>query len=368
MKKTKLNILILLILVISLLVPGLTASAQSDDVIGDYLVDITPQSDGTLIIKYQFENYCASTDFPVGDDYLEVGVPNRNFEILEYGPSNWIKSVNPMTSGGSWVHLEFLGHPVTGDCFDFYFVIKQSAMAYPSGENVTLEFSQGTFSFAEISHLQITWHLPSDPALIVSLSPQPEVVDNNTAVWNATNLAPDEEYGISVIFAKAAFPDLQVAQPPQIEAPSSTDGGSSSGAGFLIFIICVVVVIIVILVVTYISVTNDNSDTYTGPLIGGTGSHTGSGNTYHQPTCACACVSRPSTPSTCACVSRPSTPSCASRPSSSGSGSSAGRGSSCASSCVKSCACACASSGGRAGCTKKYGYFIARLFKLGHKA
>src|SRR3990170_4064505 len=107
------------ILAALLLAPTAVVLAADPDVIGEYSVTVSPQADGTLKMSYQFTNYCATTDFPSNSAFLEVGVPNRHFTITDIGPKDWVTGASPKTSGGSWVHLDFIRLPKKGDCFNF---------------------------------------------------------------------------------------------------------------------------------------------------------------------------------------------------------------------------------------------------------
>jgi hypothetical protein len=65
------------------------AAATPPDIIHQMKVTITPQADGSLNIHY-FLDYEATTDFPADICYLEIGVPNSSFTLLDYSPDTLI--------------------------------------------------------------------------------------------------------------------------------------------------------------------------------------------------------------------------------------------------------------------------------------
>lgn len=334
------NLLFIGLLLAMFAISPIRASAQTPpDVIRQYTITVTPRSDGTLDMKYEFD-YCATTEFPSGSAYLEIGVPNRQFEITDYGPKDWVSGANAKTSGGSWVHLDFAGLPRAGQCFMFNFTIHQSAMAHSSGDDVAFQFIPGWFDFAKIEKLTILWVLPSDVSMVKTLDPQPARQEDSRAVWEAQNLEPNQKFTINLTVAKAAFPDLNVEAAEQPASPAGTEGGG----GDVLLVLCVVLVVILVVIVLVAVLMGESSGSYsTGGYVGGYTS--GGGYRGGLSSSSSSSGSRSGSSS-----SR----------SSGGSGSYSGRGSSCA--CV-SCACACAcAGGGRAGCDQK-GFDIRRFLK-----
>lgn len=341
--KTK-NILTLILVCLILITTIPVSAATPPDVIHNYTVTITPQSDGTLNMRYDF-SYCATTDFP-GAAYLDIGVANRHFSLTDYGPKDWIIKTTEYKSGKSQVHLEFAKLPLAGDCFDFWFTINQQAMANVKGEEVSFEFFPGYFDFAEIKNLTIIWVVPEDTSAIHYLNPENEVV-NGKITWTAQNLAPNQKFTVELLLAKSVFPDLSPDQAISDPTPSKLNAD-------ILFIIIVVVIgaaVLTIAIIWWSTDTTVNDDYKPGRYIGNPtykNIHTTPRPSYRPPS-----ISRPLSP-------RPSSPRPSRRTTGYG-GSRSGRGSSCA--CVSSCACACAcAGGGRAGCTQK-GFLVGWLTK-----
>lgn len=338
----KFHLALLAALLIGLL-STVTAGAQiPPDDIKSYVVTVEPQPDGALKMKYDF-NYCAVTDFPDDTQHLWVGVPNSSFELLDYGPKDWVVSANSRGSA-SQVELNFAHLPKAGECFNLTFTILQRRMAYPTGGNVSFEFTPGWFDFARIDELKINWRLP-DVKLIKLLDPVPTKQGGGVATWVQTNLAPNQKFTVKVLVDKTAFGAL-AAEPSPAAAPTG-GGGDVLGTIVIVFVVILVVVVVLALLAAWVKSDGDGGYTYPTSRRSPSGdSYTGGGyiGGYHS--------SPPSSHSS-------SSSNSSSSRSGGGSGSFGSRGSSCA--CVSSCACACAcASGGRVGCSEK-GYDISCL-------
>ena len=322
-----------LLLALAALLPRLV-TAQQPDVIGQYTVHVTPQDDGTLVMDYRFSNYCATTDFPSDKPYLQVGVPNRNFDLVDWGPKSapnsqtkvWVTSADPLQGVTSQVQLNFNKQPLAGECWDLNFTIRQRQMAYAQGsDEVGFQFTPGWFDFAKINALTVTWDLPADQTLIHKTDPAPTSTPNQ-AVWSDTNLAPNDKFTVTITYAKSAFPNLTAPSASAPSPPSSAAGEDNSA------FLCGIVLLILFFIVMARFLSFWGSDGGYGGGLGGAflrgfgGGFSGSSSSR----------------------------------SGGGGGGFAGRGSSCA---CASCACACAcAGGGRAGCTRK-GFDISLLIK-----
>ncbi len=220
-------------------------AAGPPDTINSYVVTVTPQSDGTLVMQYEFD-YTAVTDFPSGGAYLEVGVPNKDFTIQDFGPKPFVKTAFAKTSGGSWVRLEFDHLPKAGENFKLNFTIKQASMAYSLGDDATFVFIPGWFDFAEIKLLRIVWAVPTDASLISKLSPPPIKQSEGQVVWETTNLAPNAKFTVTIYVAKKAFDNLKVIEAPPPSAPGATPTADSGGGDNTLLIIVIVIVVIIV--------------------------------------------------------------------------------------------------------------------------
>ena len=323
-----------LLFALATLLPS-SAKADQPDVIGQYTVHVMPQDDGTLVMEYRFSNYCATTDFPIDQTYLQVGVPNRNFDLVDWGPKSapdsqtkvWVTSARSLQGVTSQVQLNFNKQPLVGECWELYFTIKQSQMAYGQGsDEVTFQFTPGWFDFAKINALTVTWDLPSDQSLLHKVDPA-ATSGQNQAVWTETNLAPNQKFTVTITYAKLALPSLVAMPESQPNPPSSS--ASQDNSAFLCWIVLAVILLVIAARVFRLWGSDGGYGSgWGGAFYGGSGGGLlGSGGGSR---------------------------------SGGGGGGFAGRGSSCA---CASCACACAcAGGGRAGCTRK-GFDVGSMIK-----
>lgn len=325
------KILTILFLVLSLIVISFVpaSAATPPDIINSYVVTINPQPDGSLLMKYDFD-YEATTDFPRDIQYLEIGVPNTNFEIVSYEPKGFITGAKAIKSGKSQVHLDFAKLPLKGDKFKFSFVIKQGSMAYKADENnISFKFVPGWFDFAEIKELKVI--VSSKGLSVTKTEPEPASKSDSEITWVTKNMKPDQKAApIIMVCSKSSYPNLPESVTKN--GNNSVEGSGNIGLGAILLIILLVIILFLGLLFLLA-----DSDDYDSGGYGGGGYKGGyySGSSY-----------RSSSGSSSSRSSR----------SSGGSGDFSGRGSSCA--CVSSCACACAcAGGGRVGCAER-GYQV----------
>jgi hypothetical protein len=330
------------------------------DILDSYTIAIAPNADGSLAMNYTLTNYCAKSDWPGEYPYLQVGVPNGNFSISDWGPKDGqdkVVNAEKVTSGGSFVQLDFdRGNlPKNGDCFDLYFAIVQSKMAYPDTGNgtVTFKFIPSGWNFPiNVNTLIVTWALPSDPSLVKLTEPAPASTDATTMAWKWTNPAMNSsgmfaDSAIKIAYDKSAF---------TLPAAAATETSPSTGSGvsnLVIGVILVLVLLVFIVVVCWVLFGSSSDDGYTS---GGGYSSVDTSPSY-IPTYTPS-ESRSSSPSRRSESTESSSPSESHDSGSShssfggGFGGSSGHSSSCA--CASHCACACACAGGaRVGCSRK---------------
>jgi len=290
---------------------SLPAKAAAPDVINNYTVTVTPKTDGTLDMKYEFD-YTATTDFPSDSVYLQIGVPNRHFSILDYGPKGFITSAENNEGSQSQVQLNFDHIPLANENFKFFFVINQQAMANVVEGVANFAFRPGWFDFAEIRNLNVIWTLPEDEAMIKNLDPAPTIKEKNIATWTATNLSANQSFTITnIAIDKAFYADL--AEDAQSEGVPTAGSGDISPIAIFWIIVVVIVLLVIIVSAAEASGGGYGGGGFIGSILSGGGD--GDGGLFGG-----------------------------------GGGSFGGSGSSCVSSCA--CACACAG-GGRAGCSQK---------------
>jgi len=322
--KKLLNLLIAFLIVLFCSFPVFAQTPP--DIINNYTITIDPQTDGSLLMKYEF-NYEATTDFPSNIQYLEIGVANSDFEIVSYNPHGFITGAKANKSGTSQVHLDFAKLPIKGDKFQFDFVIKQKNMLYKADEeNIGFKFIPGWFDFAEIKELKVIINPKS--LTVTKTDPEPIIKDANQMIWITKNMGPNEKAkAVTFICSNESYPELQK------DTLNDKDPNEENGGAFGLILIIIIVIIVVIFIFTLILGSGDSygdggysGGGYSGGFFGG--SSLGGG------------------------TSSSGGGSSSSGRSSGGGGSFGGGGSSCA--CVSSCACACAcAGGGRVGCSER---------------
>jgi len=309
MKRIGIWITLALIAIMVFAYPGTAAAQTPPDIIHSYVVTIDPQSDGSLLMKYDFD-YEATTDFPSDTQYLQIGVPNTNFEIVDFSPKNFIVEAKAIKAGKSQVELDFYKLPKKGDRFKISFTIKQKSMIYKVDDNnVSFKFVPGWFDFAEIKELKEVISLKN--LKVVKVEPSSVIQEDGMATFITKDMAVnDKAEPVIIITSRDSYPKFD---DKDLTSESGSSGSLSVGVIVILVILGIVLLVIIIGVVSGLDGGDD--DGYSGGgYIGGLGR--GGGR------------------------------------SSGGGGSFSGRGSSCA--CVSSCACACAcAGGGRVGCAER---------------
>jgi len=348
-KRKTLGVLFVVLGLLLVAVPPV--SAGPTDVIKEFLIDVKPQTDGSLLIDYTI-NWCVLTN-ELGDlTYIYVGVPNRDYTIESYSGEFVTGAQTRNTGSESTVQLNLSKAFRAGDCFTAQFGISQRQMANKKEAEVSFQFIPGWFDDIAVEKMRITWHLPEDESLVHLIEPEP-TIENHLAVWE-TSLQPGKKFTVNLLYAEEVFPDLKETAAP---APSTTSAEGGGGLDWFWISVIVVGAFVVLIVAFIIWTAIDDGGYDDGSYVGGYTGSSRSRSSYSGGLGSSSSTWKSSSSSRSS--SRPtSSPS----RSSGGSGSFGGRGSSCA--CVaSSCACACAcAGGGRAGCSRK-GFDISSLLQ-----
>lgn len=283
----------------------LTANSVSGDTgtykISEYNVKLTPRSDGMVEIEYHQKWNVTGGHIP----WITVGVPNKNFEIVQAKNKGAIKKIKSDSSRDwSGVRIDLDKDYKPGDSFDVWFGIVQRQLFYADKDNYKLDFTPGWYDKAETGSLklEVFFFAKLDT---VTAKPKPTKIEGQSMIWEKSNLKKGEKFDISVSFPKKIFPKEISKKELRSEFP-----------GWAIALI--IVVAVVILIIAWCVFVYESDDGYSGGSIFYSGGRGSSGGI-----------------------------------SSSGGGGFGGRSSSCACACV-SCACACAcAGGGGAGCDRK---------------
>lgn len=264
-------------------------ASSPTDKINNYIVEITPNEDSTLNIKYHIEWEVLESDNAGELTWVKIGAPNKHY-CNPIPLTDNIDNLKLNTSGGTYINVYFKDSYVKGDIVTFEYSITQPymyTMQTPTENLVTYEFTPGWFNDMKIDHLEVHWndmnfHSVGDGGF----------QEDNHFVWEKDNLEFGEKMTISVVYENDAFDFSKEMSSSNIKDDD------------VIEVVCIVLaVIFAILIGVGIGVVEDN-------YLGGSGF----GRNYIY--------------------------------------SSSRSSSSCVSSCACACACACAG-GGRAGCSTK---------------
>ncbi len=185
------RLLVLALMICLFCSSGFLSFGIAPDIIHEMVVTITPQDDGYLNLHYSLD-YEAATDFPSDIQYLEVGVPNTDFTLLEYSPSSLIKEAYEKKQNGSFVHLGFVELPKAGDRFTLEFTVRQGSMYNKSGQgDMSFQFVPGWFDFAVIEVLQVI--VETNGLSNVVVMPEPDEWADSKAIWITKNLDTNEK-------------------------------------------------------------------------------------------------------------------------------------------------------------------------------
>ena len=266
------------------LAPPAAKAALPPDLLDSYIIEITPQSDGMLVMQYTLSGYHVASNWPSNQPYLQIGVPNGNFSISAWGANDGadVSKVEAVNSGGSFVQFDFGRLPRNGDVFDLHFTVNVGKMAYPdtAQHQINYKFIPAGWTFPiNVSRMMVTWANPSDPALLKSAQPAPAPGETAmTWYWehpalNSSGMFADDT--IDLVYTGSAFSLSDAAT----GSGSNSGGGTGANIGLWTIVIIALVVLVLIVVVAVIF----SDDDY------GSGSGVGYGRgVYVAHSCACA--------------------------------------------------------------------------------
>jgi hypothetical protein len=290
----------LLIAVLCLPAGRLSAGDTGTYRILDYVVDLTPHSDGTVALQYYQKWLVTGGHIP----WITVGTANDKFDIVGYGGAVTVAS-SASEGGWSGVRLDLDRDYQSGETFEISFALSQRSLFYAQEGSYKLEFTPGWYDRANTDTLRVSVTFFAKLETVTA-DPQPALASGDKMVWNEYGLGQGQRFTINVSIPEAAFPT-------GIDKSNLRGGGSSAAQGVIAFIIIGIVVLIIIKAQLSRGGRYSGGSIFYGGLFGGgSGGGTSGGGR-----------------------------------SSGGGGGFGGAGISCA------CACACAGGGGGAGCSRK---------------
>jgi uncharacterized membrane protein YgcG len=271
----------------------------------DYVVKLTPHSDGTVEIEYYQKWLVTGGHIP----WITIGTANSNFRIdLSKNRGNIRNIYSYNSTNWSGVRIDLDKDYLPSEIFEVGFSLIQSKLFYADENNYKLDFTPGWYDRAITERLIIIIRIFA-PIEQVNASPRPTRIKGEELVWEVYNLGKGQRFSVSISFPKRFMPSITASA-----LKSRGTVGNAISWFILLFPFLIVFFVITVIIISIVkgSRYGRGGNIYVGGVGGGRGGR-----------------------------------------SSGGGGGFGGRASSCACACV-SCACACAcAGGGGAGCTKK---------------
>ena len=172
----------------------------------NYVVELTPSSDGSVSMTYHQEWLCTGGHIP----WVTVGTANSHFDIISTGGN--VESARDNSSGG-WqgVYLTLDKDYTSGEKFTISFSIVQRDLL----ERLTnegkwrIDFTPGWYDNCVTDNLTITLNSPV-PVSSYSFTPQPAQVIDNIVTWQ-TSLARGDRFNVRMESYDGSF--LQPTEP-----------------------------------------------------------------------------------------------------------------------------------------------------------
>jgi hypothetical protein len=167
----------------------------------DYIVKLTPKSDGTVEIGYYQKWLVTGGHIP----WITVGTANGNFQIIggkNKGAVAGIRSDNYNNWYG--VRIDLDKDYKAGDTFEIAFTIIQNQLFYADKENYRLDFTPGWYDRAQTDHLRV--EVFSFAKLdTIKASPELTRTEGQSIIWEKYNLGQGGKFRITVSFPRVLF-------------------------------------------------------------------------------------------------------------------------------------------------------------------
>lgn len=135
---------------------------QPKDLIHQYIVDVTPQPDGSLNVIYAFRWEALDDSEPL--TWVEIGMPNRNFTIDPVSISDTVQSFERYVNEDYVaVRLYFYDSYLGGETVEFSFKVNQKNMLCENEEGYFYEFIPCWFNEIAVEQYEFTWHVDDAP-------------------------------------------------------------------------------------------------------------------------------------------------------------------------------------------------------------
>lgn len=321
--KSNLALLIALaILQVLLILVAIIYRPQPQDVISDYVITVSPDEDGGLIMEYSFTWTALDTDEPL--TWVEIGVANPRLTYYEDLLSSNIKRIS-LTEDGDYVALRLdLDRAYQGgEILRFNFTVKQYDILCQDESGYFYEFIPGWFNATPVNHYTFRW--AADKGV---MSTNSHAKAGSYYVWEGE--MPCGSYvNMNVRYYGSAFGDVRTVEYKPFDDSGVANDLQEDKIGMvalMVFLILLIGLAQMYLVDSFVSYNRGRG------FLRGYGHHVHVYG-YHNPHYISARNLH--------------------------NASSGGRGGFSGGGCACACACACAG-GGRAGCSQKDGYRLKK--------
>lgn len=214
----KLTILLLIILLESIVLFGVVIADTGTYVVEKQQSTLTIQTSGDVTIDYYIKMRVTGGNIP----WVTVGLPNSNYEIKTF--SGATKSVRK-DNQGSWagVYVELDKKYLTGESFAFSVQVTQKSFVKKYNQNASIQFTPVWWDNAITENLIIKV-VPPKKVSSVTTSSQPTRYENNSVIWEWSNVGKGDRKTIGVIMPLNIFPQLLSSTSPSDLQDSSSDG------------------------------------------------------------------------------------------------------------------------------------------------
>lgn len=155
--KNTVFLVICIIIQIALIVFAVLYNPQPIDIIKDYRVDVSPNEDGSLDIKYKIK-WLALSEEPL--TWVDIGLANENARMYTASPSDNISSYQLVTddeSGYVALRIYFDRGYRTGETVEFEFELLQFDMLCYKNGQYFYEFVPSWFNEIPVENYKFTW-------------------------------------------------------------------------------------------------------------------------------------------------------------------------------------------------------------------
>lgn len=242
----------------------------------NYKVELTPASDGNVIIEYYQKWQVTGGHIP----WITVGVPNDDY-LVESCDLAAKQAYPDNRDDSSLVHIELDKDYQSGEIFEIKFCIDEQKLFYADGSDYKLDFTPGWYDRAPIDLLEIRLR-PFVAVSDVVVTPQESSRTDEELIWTKTDLSEGEHFTICT-----SFP--QKAAASSIPAYNMRKKHSVSFVGVLVVVAMIATIVWVVAMLVKVG----SSGGYSGGRICRGGSY--GGGCVHSCACACACAG-------CACA------------------------------------------------------------------